>query len=90
EHYRALLGSADFRHALAFSAVFAVFNVSGCYLLGLGLALLLNRSVPFRGFFRLALLLPWVIPSVVGLMAWRWMISDEHGLVNVILGWFGV
>jgi ABC-type sugar transport system permease subunit len=90
ENYRRLLSSEDFRHALFFSGVFAFFNVIGCYLLGLGLALLLNRDVPFRGFFRMALLLPWIIPSVVGLMAWRLMISDEYGLINIMLGWVGI
>jgi ABC-type sugar transport system permease subunit len=90
ENYRRLLSSDDFRQALFFSAVFAFFNVIGCYLLGLGLALLLNRDVPFRGFFRMALLLPWIIPSVVGLMAWRLMISDEYGLINIMLGWLGI
>jgi ABC-type sugar transport system permease subunit len=90
ENYRRLFSSEDFRHALTFSAIFAFFNVIGCYLMGLGLALLLNRDVPFRGFFRMALLLPWIIPSVVGLMAWRLMISDEYGLVNIMLGWVGI
>jgi ABC-type sugar transport system permease subunit len=90
ENYRRLLASRDFWHALQFSAVFAVFNVIGCYVVGLGLALLLNTNVPARGFFRMALLLPWVIPSVVSMMAWRWMISDETGLVNIMLGWVGI
>lgn len=89
ENYRQLWGMNDFRHALYFSGLFAVTSVVGSYLLGLGLALLLNDDVPGRGFFRVALLLPWITPSVVSIVSWRWMIADQYGLVNVVLGWLG-
>jgi multiple sugar transport system permease protein len=89
-NYRDLLSLPDFRHALWFSAIFAICNVVGSYVLGLGLALLLNQNVPGRGFFRVALLLPWIIPSIVSIISWRWMIADQNGLFNVALGWVGV
>jgi multiple sugar transport system permease protein len=91
DNYAALLEMADFQHALLFSAVFSLFSVFGSWLLGLGLALLINQDdVPGRGFFRVAFLLPWILPSIVSVIAWRWMLSDSSGLVNVVLGWFGV
>ncbi len=89
-NYRDLLSRPDFRHALWFSGIFAVFSVIGSYVVGLGLALLLNQELPGRGFFRVALLLPWVIPSIVSIASWRWLISDQNGLVNQALGLFGV
>jgi multiple sugar transport system permease protein len=89
-NYRDLLTKPDFRHALVFSAIFAVFSVIGSYIVGLGLALLLNQELPGRGFFRVALLLPWVIPSIVSIASWRWLIADQNGLVNQALGLFGV
>jgi ABC-type sugar transport system permease subunit len=90
DNYWLLFNKPDFLNALWFSAVFAFFSVFGSWILGLGLALLLNMDFPLRGFFRVALLLPWIIPSVVSVVSWRWMISDQTGLVNVILGYFGV
>jgi len=84
-NYRELLSMPDFRHSLSFSALFALCSVFGSYVIGLGLALLLNRDVPGRGFFRVALLLPWIIPSIVSIVSWRWMIADQNGLVNVAL-----
>jgi len=89
DNYARLLASPDFHHALWFSFVFAVFNVIGCYLLGLGLALLMNEDVPGRGFFRVALLLPWIVPSIVSIVSWRWLIADQNALFNQIIKAFG-
>lgn len=89
QNYVDLLQSADFHNALRFSFVFALANVVGCYILGLGLALLMNMEMPFRGFFRVALLLPWIIPSVVSIVAWRWMVVDQNAIANEIIRFFG-
>lgn len=89
-NYIQLFAKSDFIHALWFSAIFAIFSVFGSWALGLALALLLNLDVPARGFFRVSLLLPWIIPSIVSIVSWRWLISDQTGLVNIILGWFGI
>jgi ABC-type Fe3+ transport system permease subunit len=51
QNYLDLLNRADFRNAISFSAIFAIFSVVGSYIIGLALALLLNQDVPFRGFF---------------------------------------
>jgi ABC-type sugar transport system permease subunit len=89
QNYVALLGSVDFQNALGFSLIFAIFNVAGCYALGLGLAILLSLDVPGRGFFRTALLLPWIVPSIVAIVSWRWMIVDERAFFNRIIMAFG-
>jgi multiple sugar transport system permease protein len=36
------------------------------------------------------LLLPWLIPNVVVALLWLWMLDPQLGLLNQILGWFGV
>jgi|GraSoiStandDraft_43_1057313.scaffolds.fasta_scaffold32220_2 ABC-type sugar transport system permease subunit len=89
-NYVHLFAMADFVHALWFSAIFALFGVAGSWVIGLALALLLNKEMPGRGFFRVALLLPWILPSIVSIVSWRWLIGDQTGLVNVALGWVGV
>lgn len=86
QNYLKVFQSPDFLSALRFSLLFAIFSVFGSYVIGLGFALLLNQDVPGRGFFRVALLLPWIIPSIVSIVSWRWMIADQFGLVNRILG----
>jgi multiple sugar transport system permease protein len=89
-NYLRLLTMPDFLHALWFSALFAFFGVFGSWVIGLGLALLLNQDIPGRGFFRVALLLPWILPSIVSIVSWRWLIGDQSGLVNRMLGGLGI
>lgn len=89
-NYLSVLGSTEFLHALRFSLLFAVANVAGCYVLGLLLALLMNADIPMRGVFRVIILVPWIVPSVVSVVSWRWMLANETALVNQILGLVGI
>jgi len=88
-NYLDLFLSADFHGAALFSLVFALCNVAGCYALGLGLALLMNQDVPGRAFFRVALLLPWIVPSIVSVVSWRWLMADQFALFNQVITRFG-
>ncbi len=88
-NYTALLTDSNFHHSLLFSVLFSLGAVFGSYVIGLALALLLNKDIPFRGFFRVALLVPWIIPSVVSIISWRWMINTDSGLLNLGLTTFG-
>src|ERR1700741_4179450 len=90
ENYLHLFASADFYHSLYFSLVFALFNVVFSYLIGLGLALFLNLDFPGRGFCRVALLIPWIVPAIVSIVSWKWLIADRGGLANIILSLFGI
>ncbi|MGO4835993.1 carbohydrate ABC transporter permease, partial [Rhizobiaceae sp. 2RAB30] len=70
--------------------VWVVLNVVAQLGLGLALALLLHRIVPGIGFFRSGILVPWVVPSVVAVLTWRWMYDPSVGIVNEILVKLGV
>lgn len=56
---------------MGFSLLFSLVTIIGSYLIGLALALILNKDVPGRGFFRAAFIIPWVIPTIVSVSAWR-------------------
>jgi multiple sugar transport system permease protein len=59
-------------------------------LLGMGIALLLQRQVIARGLLRTALLLPMMTtPVVVGLI-WRFMYNPTQGILNYLLGQVGL
>lgn len=89
-NYVRLFNSPSFYNSLWFSFIFALFNVLISYVLGLALALFLNLDFPGRGFCRVALLVPWIVPAVVSIVSWKWLIADRGGLVNIILSSFGV
>ena len=88
QNYLDTFTDPEFLHSIAFSALFAACGVVGSYLLGLGLALLLIQNFPFRGLFRVLLIIPWILSSIVTIVSWRWLIQDQHGTINVLLGWF--
>jgi multiple sugar transport system permease protein len=89
DNYLRMFRSPSFYNSLWFSFVFAFFNVLVSYVLGLALALFLNLDFPGRGFCRVALLVPWIVPPVVSIVSWKWLIADRGGLVNIILSSFG-
>jgi ABC-type sugar transport system permease subunit len=89
-NYLRLFNSPSFYNSLWFSFIFAFCNVLASYVLGLVLALFLNLDFPGRGFCRVALLVPWIVPAVVSIVSWKWLIADRGGLVNIILDSFGV
>lgn len=67
------------------TAVWVALNVVAQLALGLALALLLNRPRRGIGFFRSGILVPWVVPSVVAVLTWRWMYEPSVGIVNELL-----
>ncbi len=70
------------------TALFTVMSVPLLILSALGLALLLERPIPGRAFFRAVFFLPTILAvSVMGLL-WRWMFENRTGLVNVLLDMF--
>jgi len=60
-------------------------SVIGRVSLGLILALLLNRDMPFRGIFRALALIPWVMPGVVAAIVWQWIFNANWGILNHML-----
>lgn len=67
------------------TVVWVTLNVIAQLALGLGLALLLNKPRRGIGVFRAGILVPWVVPSVVAVLTWRWMYEPSVGIVNELL-----
>lgn len=82
ENFRAVLGDDAFVQAAVNTLVWTVLNVVLQLALGLALALLLMEARPGISFFRAGILIPWVIPSVVSVLTWRWMYDPSIGLIN--------
>jgi arabinogalactan oligomer/maltooligosaccharide transport system permease protein len=70
--------------------IWTVVNVFFHVLLGIGLALLLNRKLRGRTVYRAVLILPWAIPIVASLQIWRTEYNFEFGAVNQLLGIVGL
>lgn len=72
------------------TVIWVTLNVVAQLGLGLALALLLNSPRRGIGFFRSGILVPWVVPSVVAVLTWRWMYEPTVGIVNEMLLRLGV
>lgn len=64
--------------------------VSFHYLLGLGLAIMLNRPMRGRGIYRVLLIVPWAVPAFVSAFAWKFLFNERYGLFNNILTNLGI
>ena len=83
DNYIEALGSAPVQRALLNTFLYAVMYAPGVILAGLCAALLLNRDdIPFRGFFRTAIFLPFVISMAVASIAWSFLLDPNLGLVT--------
>ena len=92
---RPFIGLGNYRRAAARSrasgprsatpALFAVVSVSLELLLGLLLALAMNRAFRGRGLVRAAVLVPWAMPTVVAALLWRFMFEAQGGIANALL-----
>ncbi|WP_328913077.1 MULTISPECIES: carbohydrate ABC transporter permease [unclassified Streptomyces] len=80
----------DFYPRLEWTIVWTVSCVAITYAIGLGMAMLLNRPVRFRLFYRLALILPWAVPAFIGVFAWRLMFNSQYGVFNDVITSFGL
>lgn len=69
---------------------YALLYVPSMIAISLGLALALNRRKPGMVFFRTLFYLPAVTSSVAGATVWSWMLQRDYGVVNQVLGVFGI
>jgi multiple sugar transport system permease protein len=88
-NYTALFGDAKFVKSLFNTVLFVVMGMGIGPPLGLASALLLNRTVRFRAFFRAAFFLPVMTSLVVVATIWKILLNDE-GVVNQILRFFSL
>ena len=90
DNYLEALKDPRFWSALGHTGFFTAISVSLELILGLVLALALNRTFRGRGLVRAAVLVPWAIPTVVSALLWRFMFEGQHGIVNSLLVQLGV
>ncbi len=55
------------------------------FALGLWLALLLNRRLPFKAFLRAIVLLPWIVPTVLSAIAFWWIYDSQFSIISWVL-----
>jgi len=88
-NYTRLIGSDNFWQALGRSVLWVLGNALVQTVAAFGAALLLNQRFRGRGLARIWIILSWIVPAVVVVIIWRWLLSSS-GVVNYLLMALGV
>jgi sorbitol/mannitol transport system permease protein len=90
-NYTLIFGDSIFRTALVNTVILTLVPVLLSLLLGLGIALLLDRKVFGRGVLRTLIVSPFLVMPAAAALVWKFTLLDtEFGLVNYVLSPFGV
>ena len=82
ENYIKLLSNKMFLKYTCNTVVWTVFSVAGQLLLGLALALLINREMRGGTLFRSFLLIPYVVPAVAIALITKWIFNGDYGIAS--------
>lgn len=85
QNYRALLADRAFWSALGASVIWVAGSVVPQFLLGLGMALVLNQTFRGRGIVRTIILAPWAVSGVITGFIWLWLFDGTIGVINALL-----
>jgi len=92
-NYAAVLADEEFWRSLKLGLVYSLSTIALQLVLGTAAALLLNEAFPGRALVRAVSIFPYVVPTVVAVIIWKWLLNSQFGLVNYALGspvsWFG-
>ena len=89
-NFRDLAADPLFGIALRNSLLFVALTVPLRVLIALGLALLLNRPRRGVGFYRAAVYVPTIVPSVAYALVWLWIFNPRYGPLNLALAGLGL
>ncbi|GAA1765655.1 sugar ABC transporter permease [Nonomuraea bangladeshensis] len=81
-----LLTAEDFWSSFRIGAIWSVSVTVLQFLAALGLALLLNENLRFRGVARVLAVVPWAMPPVVIGLMWKLVYHPDAGMLNALLG----
>lgn len=90
ENYAKVTASSEFWQTLWNTFFWAAATLVLASLVGLFVAILLNRNLPGKGFFRTIFIVPWVTPPVVAAMVWKYLYDETLSPFNYILRTIGL
>ena len=77
--------SIDFLNSIKVTVVFALLAVVCSIIYSMLVAMLLNRKMPGRGFFRAIFYIPYILPATAVMISWWFLLKYDGGLINYIL-----
>ena len=90
ENFIYLFGDSVARLSLFNTLFYTVIASVLKFALGLWLALLLNKSLPFKAFLRAIVLLPFIVPTALSAIAFWWMYDTQFSVISWTLSKMGI
>jgi multiple sugar transport system permease protein len=81
-NYKYFLSDARMWHSLTNTIRFTAITVTVEFVIGVMIALLINKNFKGRGLVRAAILVPWAIPTTVSAKMWLYLFNGEYGIVS--------
>lgn len=88
--YGNLIKDTRFWKALGHTLIFTVISVGIELVLGMLLALIMNKAMKGIGFVRTVALIPWAIPTAVSAMIWSYLYDGSYGIVSFLFNKLGI
>lgn len=85
ENYRSVVSSSSFWNAFIVTMIYTFVSVPVEMVIGLGLALLVNRGFKGKYIAQMAILFPWALPTIINARIWAWLLHGEYGVINDML-----
>ncbi len=86
QNYRDLLSDPNIWNNFTITAKYVLVSVTGQVAVGFGIAMLLNREIPYKGFITTLLLLPMMMSAAVVGLFWQLLYSPSWGVINYVFG----
>jgi multiple sugar transport system permease protein len=90
ENYTYLWGDPEFWTSLWLGVVYSFWTILFQLILGVAAALILNEAFLGRSLVRGIVLFPYMIPTIVAVILWKWLLNDTYGVVNYWLLALGI
>lgn len=90
KNYISLFKDSRFYEALLNTLVFTIGTLVPTIVIGLGLAVLLQKPFIGSGIVKFILFSPWITPTVAISIVWTWIYQPNDGLANMVLSLFGM
>lgn len=88
DNFKRLLETVAFKKAAANTATFSLISVPLAVILPMCLAVILERSIPYKSFIRTLFLSPLMVPTASVVLVWQ-VLFHTNGTLNQIIEMFG-
>jgi len=82
--------NVDFLNSVKVTVTYALLAVVCSIIYSMVIAMLLNRKMPARGFFRAIFYIPYILPATAVMISWWFLLKYDGGLINYILVSLGI